>query len=89
VLPLAQPSQAPAACKIAEQLRWETTEAAGFLALTQPQADAFVTSGDHLARGLRHRQDGHGQRAAHRLKRGDDSRSRLSTAPDGAVIARN
>ena len=42
------------AWKIAEQLGWETTYAAEFVALTQLQADAFVTSDDDLAREVSH-----------------------------------
>ena len=38
------------AWKIAEQLGWETTSDAEFVALTQLQADAFVTSNEELAR---------------------------------------
>lgn len=38
------------AWKVAEQLGWETTYDAEFVALTQLQADFFVTSDDDLAR---------------------------------------
>lgn len=38
------------AWKIADQLGWETTDDAEFVALTQLQADAFVTSDVDLAR---------------------------------------
>jgi predicted nucleic acid-binding protein len=38
------------AWKIADQLGWETTYAAEFVALTQLQADVFVTSDRDLAR---------------------------------------
>jgi predicted nucleic acid-binding protein len=38
------------AWKVAEQLGWETTFDAEFVALTQLQADAFVTSDSDLAR---------------------------------------
>jgi predicted nucleic acid-binding protein len=37
------------AWKVAEQLGWETTDDAEFVALTQLQADAFVTSDRELA----------------------------------------
>jgi predicted nucleic acid-binding protein len=40
------------AWKVAEQLGWESTSDAEFVALTQLQADAFVTSDDHLARAV-------------------------------------
>ena len=40
------------AWKVAEQLGWETTYDAEFVALTQLQADAFVTSDDDLARNV-------------------------------------
>jgi indolepyruvate ferredoxin oxidoreductase alpha subunit len=40
------------AWKIAEQLGWETTYAAEFVALTQLQADVFVTSDQDLARAV-------------------------------------
>ena len=40
------------AWRIAEQLGWETTFAAEFVALTQLQADVFVTSDRDLARAL-------------------------------------
>jgi predicted nucleic acid-binding protein len=38
------------AWKVADQLEWETTFDAEFVALTQLQADAFVTSDSDLAR---------------------------------------
>jgi indolepyruvate ferredoxin oxidoreductase alpha subunit len=38
------------AWKVADQLGWETTYDAEYVALTQLQADAFVTSNDALAR---------------------------------------
>jgi predicted nucleic acid-binding protein len=38
------------AWKVADQLGWETTYDAEFVALTQLQADVFVTSDGHLAR---------------------------------------
>ena len=38
------------AWKVAEQLGWETTYDAEYVALTQLQADAFVTSDQELAR---------------------------------------
>jgi predicted nucleic acid-binding protein len=38
------------AWRVAEQLGWETTSDAEFVALTQLQADAFVTSNRELAR---------------------------------------
>ena len=38
------------AWRVADQLGWETTSDAEFVALTQLQADAFVTSDDNLAR---------------------------------------
>ena len=38
------------AWKVADQLGWETTYDAEFVALTQLQADVFVTSDDDLAR---------------------------------------
>ena len=38
------------AWKVAEQLGWETTYDAEFVALTQLQADSFVTCDDDLAR---------------------------------------
>jgi predicted nucleic acid-binding protein len=38
------------AWKVADQLAWETTADAEFVALTQLQADAFVTSDSELAR---------------------------------------
>jgi indolepyruvate ferredoxin oxidoreductase alpha subunit len=40
------------AWKIADQLGWETTYAAEFVALTQLQADVFVTSDRQLARAV-------------------------------------
>ena len=40
------------AWKVADQLGWETTFAAEFVALTQLQADAFVTSDSELAREI-------------------------------------
>ena len=40
------------AWRIADQLGWETTYDAEFVALTQLQADAFVTSDGDLARGV-------------------------------------
>ena len=40
------------AWKVAEQLGWETTDDAEFVALTQLQADAFVTSNLELARAI-------------------------------------
>jgi predicted nucleic acid-binding protein len=40
------------AWKVADQLRWETTSDAEFVALTQLQADAFVTSDRDLARAV-------------------------------------
>jgi predicted nucleic acid-binding protein len=40
------------AWRIADQLGWETTYDAEFVALTQLQADAFVTSDSHLARAV-------------------------------------
>src|SRR5206468_11069201 len=40
------------AWKVAEQLGWETTFDAEFVALTQLQADAFVTCDDDLARAV-------------------------------------
>lgn len=40
------------AWRVAEQLGWETTDDAEFVALTQLQADAFVTSDDDLARAV-------------------------------------
>lgn len=42
------------AWKVAEQLGWETTYDAEFVALTQLQADAFVTSNEDLARAVSH-----------------------------------
>jgi predicted nucleic acid-binding protein len=38
------------AWKVAEQLGWETTYDAEFVALTQLQADVFITSNADLAR---------------------------------------
>jgi predicted nucleic acid-binding protein len=38
--------------RVADQLGWETTYDAEFVALTQLQADVFVTSDDDLARGV-------------------------------------
>ena len=40
------------AWKVADQLGWETTYDAEFVALTQLQADAFVTSNRELARAV-------------------------------------
>jgi len=40
------------AWRVAEQLGWETTYDAEFVALTQLQADIFVTSDDDLARAV-------------------------------------
>ena len=40
------------AWKVAEQLEWETTYAAEFVALTALQADAFVTSDRELAQAV-------------------------------------
>ena len=40
------------AWRVAEQLGWETTADAEFVALTQLQADAFVTSDAELARAV-------------------------------------
>jgi predicted nucleic acid-binding protein len=40
------------AWKVADQLGWETTFDAEFVALTQIQADAFVTSDSDLARAV-------------------------------------
>jgi len=40
------------AWKVADQLGWETTCDAEFVALTQLQADIFVTSGRELARAV-------------------------------------
>jgi indolepyruvate ferredoxin oxidoreductase alpha subunit len=40
------------AWKIAAELNWETTDAAEFIALTQLQADVFVTSDGELARAV-------------------------------------
>ena len=40
------------AWRVADQLGWATTSDAEFVALTQLQADAFVTSDDDLARAV-------------------------------------
>ena len=40
------------AWKVADQLGWETTDDAEFVALTQLQADVFVTSDGDLARAV-------------------------------------
>jgi len=40
------------AWRVAEELGWETTADAEFVALTQLQADAFVTSDSELARAV-------------------------------------
>ena len=40
------------AWRVADQLRWETTSDAEFVALTQLQADAFITSDSELARAV-------------------------------------
>ena len=40
------------AWKVADQLGWETTYDAEFVALTQLQADVFVTSDGDLARAV-------------------------------------
>jgi hypothetical protein len=40
------------AWKVADQLRWETTYDAEFVALTQLQADVFITSDGNLARAV-------------------------------------
>ena len=40
------------AWRVADQLGWETTYDAEFVALTQLQADAFVTADDKLARAV-------------------------------------
>jgi predicted nucleic acid-binding protein len=40
------------AWKIADELGWESTFDAEFVALTQLQADAFVTSDSELARSV-------------------------------------
>ena len=40
------------AWKVADQLGWETTYDAEFVALTQLQADAFVTSDCELAQAV-------------------------------------
>jgi len=40
------------AWKVADRLGWETTDDAEFVALTQLQADAFVTSDEALARAV-------------------------------------
>jgi indolepyruvate ferredoxin oxidoreductase alpha subunit len=42
------------AWKVADQLGWETTDDAEFVALTQLQADAFVTSSGDLAQSVSH-----------------------------------
>jgi predicted nucleic acid-binding protein len=42
------------AWKVADQLGWATTDDAEFVALTQLQADAFVTSDADLAQAARH-----------------------------------
>jgi predicted nucleic acid-binding protein len=42
----------PKAWNVADQLGWETTFDAEFVALTQLQADAFVTSDGDLARAV-------------------------------------
>jgi predicted nucleic acid-binding protein len=56
------------AWKVADELGWKTTFDAEFVALTQLQADAFVTSDSNLAQaGLWPRQDGDDRRAAHGL----------------------
>jgi indolepyruvate ferredoxin oxidoreductase alpha subunit len=41
-----------AAWRVADQLGWETTYVAEFVALTQLQADAFITSDADLARAV-------------------------------------
>jgi hypothetical protein len=41
------------AFRIADQLGWETTDDAEFGALTQLQADAFVTTNRELARAVK------------------------------------
>ena len=40
------------AWRVADQLGWETTSDAEFVALTQLQADAFITSDSELARAV-------------------------------------
>jgi predicted nucleic acid-binding protein len=40
------------AWRVADQLGWETTYDAEFVALTQLQADVFVTSNTELARAV-------------------------------------
>jgi predicted nucleic acid-binding protein len=40
------------AFRVADQLGWDSTEDAEFVALTQLQADAFVTSNDQLANAI-------------------------------------
>ena len=40
------------AWKVADQLGWETTYDAEFVALTQLQADVFITSDEELARAV-------------------------------------
>jgi predicted nucleic acid-binding protein len=40
------------AWRVADQLGWETTYEAEFVALTQLQADAFVTADEELARAV-------------------------------------
>ncbi len=42
------------AWRVADELGWETTADAEFVALTQLQADAFVTSDRELARAVSH-----------------------------------
>lgn len=52
------------AWKVAEQLGWETTYDAEYVALTTLQADAFVTSDSGLAQaGIGPRRDGDDRRA--------------------------
>ena len=41
------------AWQVAEELGWESTHAAEYVALTQLQADAFITMDETLARNLR------------------------------------
>ena len=56
------------AWKVADQLGWETTYDAEFVALTQLQADVFVTSDERSGAGsLRPRRDGDDRRTAHGL----------------------
>ena len=58
------------AWKVADQLGWKTTFDAEFVALTQLQADAFVTSDSDLAQAVYwpfRRQHGDDRRAAHGL----------------------